>query len=156
MAAGRRRSHPGEQTVASGARMVMGGRPAGEEFTSGNWYLPTVLVDVTPDMAAATEEIFGPVLPIISVSGYDEAVALANRRQDGLSAYLFTNDYRRFLDAADRLQVGTLFINRGITGLCRVITPGTSEAGWVARTGPTAWTATCRSAPSTSDGDPGT
>ena len=85
-------------------------------FAKGNWYEPTVLLDVDKDMTAVKDEIFGPVLPIIKVAGYEEALALTNARREGLSAYLFTNDYARFMHAIENMQVGTIFINKGIVG----------------------------------------
>ncbi|MGH1464828.1 MAG: aldehyde dehydrogenase family protein [Cognatishimia sp.] len=104
-------------SVASGAQVVLGGkRPQGAEFKSGNWYEPTVLVNATPDTAAVKEEIFGPVLPIVRVADYEQALEIANARPDGLSAYLWTRDPTVYMDAIQRLETGTIFLNSGIVG----------------------------------------
>ena len=105
------------ENVAQGAQLLAGGkRPEGTQFEKGNWYEPTVLYPVQADHESAKNEIFGPVMPIVKVSGFDEAIALANDRREGLSAYLFTENYHRFMQAIDQLEVGTIFINRGIVG----------------------------------------
>ena len=104
-------------TVAEGAELVLGGkRPDGEAFSSGNWYEPTILLGCDQNSTAVREEIFGPVLPVVKVSSFDEAIAISNSRNDGLSAYLYTENYRKFMHAVANLEVGTIFINRGIVG----------------------------------------
>lgn len=106
-----------QETIAQGAELACGGkRPAGAQFEQGNWYEPTVLVNVKPDMAAIQEEIFGPVMPIVKISGYEEAVALTNGRNEGLSAYLWTQNYNKIMHAVTNLEVGTVFVNKGICG----------------------------------------
>jgi succinate-semialdehyde dehydrogenase/glutarate-semialdehyde dehydrogenase len=100
-----------ERTVAAGARTVLGGTPA----EGPGWFFPpTVLADVPADSAAATEELFGPVAPVIPVSGDDEAIAIANRSELGLSAYVYTRDLARGLRLSERLEVGMVGLNRGI------------------------------------------
>lgn len=106
-----------QESMTKGAALATGGkRPDGPLFEKGNWYEPTVLLNVKNDHPAVQHEIFGPVLPIMKVSGYEEALALTNAREEGLSAYLYTKDYTRFMHAIDHMQVGTIFINRGIVG----------------------------------------
>ncbi len=96
------------RTVAAGARVLTGGiMPQG----NGNYYAPTVLVDVPRDSAAAREEIFGPVAPLFRVTSADEALALANDTTFGLGASVWTRDpaeARRF--GAD-VEAGSVFIN---------------------------------------------
>lgn len=104
------------ESVAGGATVALGGkRPEG--MSGGNWYEPTVLTGATPDTAAVREEIFGPVLPVVRVKDYEEALSIANARPDGLSAYLWTQNPSVYMDAIQRLEVGTIFLNSGITGL---------------------------------------
>ncbi|MCW1950108.1 MAG: aldehyde dehydrogenase family protein [Octadecabacter sp.] len=104
-------------TVAQGATVAMGGkRPQGEAFKSGNWIEPTVLTNAKADSTAVREEIFGPVLPIVRVADYEEALSIANARPDGLSAYLWTKDPSIYMDAIQRLETGTIFLNSGIVG----------------------------------------
>ncbi|HXH88549.1 MAG TPA: aldehyde dehydrogenase family protein [Gaiellaceae bacterium] len=94
-------------TVATG-----GGRPDGAEFERGYWFAPTVVVDVQPEMKVMREEVFGPVTPIMSVDSLDHALELANSSRYGLSAYLFTNDYRAAMRAAQDFESGEIYINR--------------------------------------------
>jgi lactaldehyde dehydrogenase/glycolaldehyde dehydrogenase len=104
-------------SVASGAKIAAGGkRPDNAPFEGGNWFEPTVLVDATPETAAVKEEIFGPVLPVVRVKDYEEALAIANDRPDGLSAYLWTQNPSVYMDAIQRMETGTIFLNTGITG----------------------------------------
>ena len=99
------------RTVTAGAKAVLGGTtPDGEGF----YYPPTVLKDVPRDSAVATEEIFGPVAPIITVRDDDDAVALANDTEMGLTAYVYTRDLARGLRVSERLEVGMVGLNRGL------------------------------------------
>ena len=119
-----------KDTVKQGAELVLGGqRPQGVEFENGNWYEPTVLTNCSRDMSAIKDEIFGPVLPIMSISGFDEALDIVNSRDDGLSAYLYTEDYRKFMHAISAMQVGTIFINRGIVGYVQGYHSGHKRSG---------------------------
>lgn len=106
-----------KETVAQGGKILAGGAPLkGGIFDQGYWYEPTVLGDVTPDMTAAVDEIFGPVLPILSIKSLEEAIDLANASPYGLAAYLFTSDYSKFMKTSETLDVGTIFYNQGIAG----------------------------------------
>lgn len=119
-----------KKTISQGAELAAGGkRPDGAEFERGNWYEPTVLVNVDKNAEAAQEEIFGPVLPIVKISDYEEAVEWNNARHDGLSAYLWTNNYRRHNHAIDNLQVGTIFINKQICGYIQGYHSGCKRSG---------------------------
>ncbi|MCB9701816.1 MAG: aldehyde dehydrogenase family protein [Myxococcales bacterium] len=97
-----------DEAVAAGARVLCGGAPSPGP---GNFYPPTVLVDVTPEMAIWRDETFGPCLPIRRFRGVDQAIAEANASEFGLSAYLFTRDHARAEALAGRLQAGTVMIN---------------------------------------------
>ena len=97
-----------ESGKAEGARLVTGGTRANRE----GWYVaPTVFADVTDEMTIAREEIFGPVLSVLSFDAEDEAVARANATPYGLSAGVFTRDLARGHRVAARLQAGTTWIN---------------------------------------------
>ena len=102
-----------ERAKAQGASVIVGGgRPGGAEFSRGYWVQPTVITDVKPTMEIMREEVFGPVMPIASISSYDEAFSVANDSRYGLSAYVFTSDYKTAMRAAQDLDFGELYINR--------------------------------------------
>ncbi|MBR9909436.1 MAG: aldehyde dehydrogenase [Gammaproteobacteria bacterium] len=104
-----------QQGVAEGAKLVCGGRPATVPgFEGGNWYEPTVLVDVKQDNVLVHEETFGPVLPIVRINSMDEAITFTNDSEYGLSAYLFTNNLRNVERAIDEMEVGEVYVNRGL------------------------------------------
>jgi lactaldehyde dehydrogenase / glycolaldehyde dehydrogenase len=103
-----------DQASQNGARILTGGkRPSGDRFRKGYWYEPTVIVDVKQNMQIMQEEVFGPVVPIMEFSDFDEAIALANDSRYGLAAYLFTKDIDRVLRAVRDFECGELYINRG-------------------------------------------
>jgi succinate-semialdehyde dehydrogenase/glutarate-semialdehyde dehydrogenase len=97
--------------VDRGARILVGGRrPDGP----GYFYPPTVLVDVPEDARMLTEEIFGPVAPIVSFTSDDEVMAKANATEYGLAGYVFTRDLQRAFRFAEGLETGMLGVNRGL------------------------------------------
>lgn len=119
-----------KQNVAEGAELVLGGgRPIGSFFEKGNWYEPTVLTNVKSDQATTKHELFAPVLPIMKVSGFEEAMSLTNQREEGLSAYLYTNDYKKHMKAITEMQVGTIFINHQIVGYIQGYHSGHKTSG---------------------------
>ncbi|WP_020208765.1 aldehyde dehydrogenase family protein [Gilvimarinus chinensis] len=117
-------------SVAMGAKVEIGGkRPAGKAFEKGFWFEPTVLSNVSPDMPLAAEEIFGPVLPIISVKDYQEALQISNSREEGLSAYIFSKDIPTVMHAINHMEVGTVFVNRQIVGYIQGYHSGHKRSG---------------------------
>jgi acyl-CoA reductase-like NAD-dependent aldehyde dehydrogenase len=98
-----------EEARSRGARVLTGGRrnPA----CKGLFYEPTVLVDVTQDMAVMREETFGPVLPIVRVRDEEEALRLANETSYGLNANVWSRDKRKGLALAKRLESGSAVVN---------------------------------------------
>jgi len=97
--------------VAKGARVLAGGTV--EELGGGSWLRPTVLADVTPDMAVMRDETFGPVIPVATFGGVDEAVALANGGDWGLSAAVLAGDLAEAEAVAVRLRAGAVSIGDG-------------------------------------------
>ncbi|MDO5864403.1 MULTISPECIES: NAD-dependent succinate-semialdehyde dehydrogenase [Paenarthrobacter] len=94
-----------------GARLLTGGQlPAGD----GYYYPPTVLTNVPLHARMVSEEIFGPVASIIGFDTEEEAVAAANDSEYGLAAYVFTEDFRRGLRIAERIESGMVAVNRGL------------------------------------------
>ena len=77
----------------------------------GNLLWPVLFDQVTKDMKVAWEEPFGPVLPIIRVTNVEEAIAFANESEFGLQSSVFTNDFKKAFEIAEKLEVGTVHIN---------------------------------------------
>jgi aldehyde dehydrogenase (NAD+) len=97
---------------AEGARLLTGGTLLqGEDYDHGCFIAPTVFDCVTPSMTIAREEIFGPVLAIMTVRNFDEAVEVANGVAYGLSSSIFTNDLKRALTYMERAEVGLAHVN---------------------------------------------
>jgi acyl-CoA reductase-like NAD-dependent aldehyde dehydrogenase len=98
--------------VAEGATIAFGGGvPQGRQFEQGFWVEPTILTNVTPTMAVAREEIFGPVLSVLSYETVDEAVRIANDSDYGLAATVWSRDNDAALAVAGRLRAGSVWIN---------------------------------------------
>lgn len=118
------------ESTGSGATVVLGGsRPRGEGFERGYWLEPTVLVDVGSEMPVMTEEIFGPITPIVGVETLDDALALANDSRFGLSAYVFSNDYRVIMRVVQELAFGEIYINRTLGEAMQAHHSGHRESG---------------------------
>lgn len=101
-----------EVAKAEGATCVCGGGPASEEAGGGKWFVhPTIFTGVTNDMRIAQEEVFGPVLSVISFRDEDEAVEIANDVLYGLAAGVWTQSLTRSTVMARRLRAGTIWIN---------------------------------------------
>lgn len=101
-----------DDAVKKGAKVEIGGaRPKGKEFEKGNYYLPTILTNITPDMRVMTEEVFGPVLPVVPFTTEKEAVTLANNHIYGLTAEVFTKDKKKAERVALALEAGVVGIN---------------------------------------------
>ena len=94
-----------------GARLVLGGEPATIGDGRGYYWKPTIFDGVANSMTIAREEIFGPVLSVIAVDDFDQAIALANDSAFGLAAAVWTRDVKKAHKAARALQSGTVWIN---------------------------------------------
>ncbi|HEX7043191.1 MAG TPA: NADP-dependent succinate-semialdehyde dehydrogenase [Burkholderiales bacterium] len=97
--------------VARGARVVTGGK---RHARGGNFYEPTVLVDVVPGARAAREETFGPVAPLLRFRDEAEALRLANDTEFGLAAYFYTRDVARIFRMGEGLEYGMVGVNTGL------------------------------------------
>ncbi|GGA85555.1 aldehyde dehydrogenase [Neiella marina] len=98
---------------AAGATIACGGgKPAGELFKQGYWFEPTVITDVTNDMAIMKEEVFGPIVAAMPVTGLEQALAFANDIDLGLSGYIYSKDVRTIMKAVNELEVGEIYVNR--------------------------------------------
>jgi len=98
-----------KDALDKGASVICGGkRPSG---LKGAWYEPTILTNITRDMKVWTEEVFGPVLPVVTFKTYEEAMELANDTAYGLTGYVFTADKSIMCKATTDLKVGCVGIN---------------------------------------------
>jgi betaine-aldehyde dehydrogenase len=98
--------------VSDGARVrAGGGRPDDPSLDRGLFIRPTLLDDVAPDSRVAQEEIFGPVLSVITFDTYDDAVAIANSVEYGLTASVFTQDLKRAHSFARDVEAGFVWVN---------------------------------------------
>jgi betaine-aldehyde dehydrogenase len=96
----------------AGATVICGGQKVSKPgLEKGNFMAPTILTDVTQDMAVVREELFGPVLCVLPYQRLDEAVAMANDSDFGLASYVWCNDMRRSHEIAQELECGNVFIN---------------------------------------------
>jgi succinate-semialdehyde dehydrogenase/glutarate-semialdehyde dehydrogenase len=100
-----------DEAARDGGRVITGGSAPDRR---GYFYAPTVLDDVPPTAGILSEEIFGPVAPIVRFTDTDEAIAMANSTEYGLVSYLYTADLRRALQVAEALEAGMVGINRGV------------------------------------------
>lgn len=92
-----------------GATIVTGGKQP--DGLSGAYFLPTILTNVTPGMRVVSEEVFGPVLPVMSFKDEKEAIAIANSLPYGLSAFVYSKDAKRADRVASALESGQVSIN---------------------------------------------
>lgn len=95
--------------VSKGAKVLTGGKKP--EGLDGAYYEPTLLTNITNDMRVWLEEVFGPVLPIVTFKDEEEAISKANDTKYGLGAYIFTADNERFMRVAHQLESGMVSQN---------------------------------------------
>jgi len=102
-----------EKAKSEGGRVVAGGARA----PGDGWFVqPTVIADVAPTATIAREEIFGPVLALIRAGDYDDALAIANNTEFGLTGSVYSRDDAKLERARDEFHVGNLYFNRKCTG----------------------------------------
>jgi aldehyde dehydrogenase (NAD+) len=130
-----------EKGLKEGAKLVTGGRPAeGKELRKGWFYEPTIFDGVKPDSTLAQEEIFGPVLSVITVKDFDAAIEVLNNSRYGLSASIYTRDVNRAFRAIRDVETGILYINSSTIGAenhlpfggMKETGNGHREGGWTA------------------------
>ena len=116
-----------QKSVEAGAKVLTGGDPVGG---SGNFYPPTVLTDIPKDAPAYYEEIFGPVASLFRVRDIDEAIALANDSDFGLSSSAWTNDAGEQGRFVDEIEAGMTYINRMTESTPEVPFGGVKNSGY--------------------------
>jgi succinate-semialdehyde dehydrogenase/glutarate-semialdehyde dehydrogenase len=115
------------RTVARGARVLAGGKRLQR---AGNFYEPTVLVDVPQDSPAATEELFGPVAPLFRARNADDAIRIANATPFGLGAAAWTNESGEQARFISELEAGTVAINGMVASDARLPFGGVKRSGY--------------------------
>jgi succinate-semialdehyde dehydrogenase/glutarate-semialdehyde dehydrogenase len=113
-----------DDAVKKGGKVVVGGKALG-----GNFFEPTLIRDVTPDMAVAREETFGPVAPLFRFKTEEEAIAMANNTEFGLACYFYSRDIGRVWRVAEGLEYGMVGINEGIISTAEAPFGGVKESG---------------------------
>ncbi|MGD7009549.1 aldehyde dehydrogenase family protein [Metabacillus sp. 84] len=115
-----------QSAISDGAEVVAGGKPAEVEgFEGGYWYEPTIITNVTHDMKAVQEEIFGPVVAVMKFNGEKEALALANDTIFGLGSAIWTTNQARATRVANEIKAGIVMVNSPISAF-----PGTPFGGY--------------------------
>lgn len=117
------------EAVAAGAKIEIGGAPITIEGLPGAFYGPTVVSGLTPEMPIASEEVFGPVLSVLSFRTMDEAISLVNGASYGLSAGVWSENVHTCLEFARRAQAGTIWTNTWMDGFPELPFGGVKESG---------------------------
>ncbi|MBA7520411.1 3,6-anhydro-alpha-L-galactose dehydrogenase [subsurface metagenome] len=101
-------------SIKEGATLAFGGKkPSGKQFIKGYWFEPTILTNVKQDMTIVHEESFGPILPVIKFSTFEQAIEYANDCEYGLACMVFTNDINKIMRLNQELEFGEIYVNRG-------------------------------------------
>jgi succinate-semialdehyde dehydrogenase / glutarate-semialdehyde dehydrogenase len=116
-----------EDALGRGAEPLTGGSPVDGP---GYFFQPTVLAGVQEGTQLLTEEIFGPVAPIIAFSDEDEAIHAANATEYGLAAYMFTANFKRAIRVAEALETGMIGLNQGIVSNAAAPFGGIKQSGF--------------------------
>ncbi len=117
--------HIGDAT-SKGAKVALGGKP---HALSGTFFEPTILTDVTSDMAVATEETFGPVAPMFKFETESEVVAASNDTEFGLASYFYSRDMARVWRVSEALEYGMVGVNTGLISTAEAPFGGVKMSG---------------------------
>uniref|UniRef100_UPI00358EA929 succinate-semialdehyde dehydrogenase, mitochondrial-like n=1 Tax=Myxine glutinosa TaxID=7769 RepID=UPI00358EA929 len=115
-----------KDALEHGANVVCGGK---RHSLGGSFYHPTVLADVTPTMACATEEIFGPLAAVITFDTEEEVLAIANSSPFGLAAYVYSRDLAQVVRIVQGLDVGMVGVNEAAISTVEAPFGGVKESG---------------------------
>jgi len=118
--------HLVQSSIDAGAKLAVGGGP---HSLGGCFYQPTVLTEVTSEMAVFRNEIFGPVSPVVRFSSEEEVIRMANDTEFGLASYFYTRDIGRVWRVAEALEYGIVGINEGIISNEMAPFGGVKESG---------------------------
>lgn len=112
--------------LSKGAKILLGGQ---RHSLGGSFFEPTILTHVTPQMAVAREETFGPIAPLFKFHSEAEAIAMANDTEFGLAAYLYTRDLARSWRVSEAIEYGIVGLNTGIISTEVAPFGGVKESG---------------------------
>lgn len=118
-----------KDAISAGAEICIGGAFLDVPGLGDQFYQPTVVRGVTPDMAIAREEVFGPVLTVLTFKTFDQAVALANDSTYGLSAGVWSENVHTCLEFCRRAQAGTVWTNTWMDGFPELAFGGMKQSG---------------------------
>ena len=113
----------------AGTILTGGGVLHGKAYEAGYFYHPTLVTDVAPDSSLVTEELFGPVLPVMTFPDLDAAVRMANSSRYSLGASVWTKDLHTAKRVFDEVQAGIIWVNRHLTVPPEVPFGGNRESG---------------------------
>jgi succinate-semialdehyde dehydrogenase/glutarate-semialdehyde dehydrogenase len=116
-----------QDAVDKGATVVIGG---GRPQHAGAFVEPTILTDVTPEMRAYSEELFGPAAVVYKVTDEEEAIELANNSEFGLGAAVFSSDLDRARSVADRIEAGMVWVNAPTGSAAELPFGGVKRSGY--------------------------
>ncbi|MDD1683305.1 MAG: aldehyde dehydrogenase family protein [Methanoregula sp.] len=114
----------GDGTILTGGSILRG-----KAYESGYFYHPTLVTDIAPDSCLVTEELFGPVLPVMTVPDLDAAIGAANTTRYGLGASVWTKNLHTAKRVFDEVQAGIIWVNRHLTVPPEVPFGGMQESG---------------------------
>ncbi|MDA7425557.1 aldehyde dehydrogenase family protein [Thalassococcus lentus] len=118
-----------QDAIKAGAKVEIGGAPLSIDGLGPQFYQPTVVSNVSPDMAIAREEVFGPVLSVLTFKTLDEAITLTNDSDYGLSAGIWSNDIHACLEFSRRAHAGTVWTNTWMDGYPELAFGGVKQSG---------------------------
>jgi succinate-semialdehyde dehydrogenase/glutarate-semialdehyde dehydrogenase len=122
-----------QDATGKGAQILVGGHKGDG---AGYFYQPTVLANVTGEARLLTEEIFGPVAPVVGFDDEDEAIAAANDTEYGLVAYVYTSDLKRAFRVCEKLETGMVGLNQGMVSNAAAPFGGVKASGFGREGGP--------------------
>ncbi len=118
-----------KDATSKGAKVLTGGQPKANAG-NGSFYEPTVLTGITTDMEISSEEIFGPIAPVMKFETEEEVIRLANDTPFGLASYFYGRDYARIWRVAEALEYGMVGINTGMISTAVAPFGGIKESGF--------------------------
>ncbi len=119
-----------EMVARSGGKILLGGSPLDDPpYDRGHFYPPTLVTDLPTNSPLINDEVFGPVLPIVTFSDLDEAIQIANATRYGLGASIWTSDHRVADTVFRRVKAGVVWVNRHLTIPPEVPFGGMKESG---------------------------